>query len=194
MTISEEFVNEALMRIKPGEVIILWTNGETSIEFDDVTSIMINVNSDEYSVLRMIAMARAYNDPLIFSKWAITDELSGRRYSRVASLALLSRLIDYILVESGYEDYVTKSFNESGFRRTLINGPSDLKLRALEALGLDVPFSIEMSHRGSGIINDIIKGLGSDFISRYLDLRSYLLNNTSLEYLLNYLDLLFRDS
>lgn len=191
MVISEEFINEAILRIRPGDVIVVYTNEETSVDIDDIATIKVNINDDEYTVLRMIALAKAHNDPGILSIWAITDELANRRYSKVASLALLSRLIDHILIESGYGDYVLRAFNESEFRNVLINGPEDLKLRALEALGLDIPFSFELSHRESGI-NDVVKGLTGDFITKYLDLRRYLLNNTGLEYLLNYLDLLFK--
>ncbi|WP_291999346.1 hypothetical protein [Caldivirga sp.] len=193
MVISEEFINDALDRIKPGEVIITYTNDQSSVDIDDLVSIKININDDEYSILRLIAVAKAHNDPVLITKWVITDELANRKYSRVGSLALLSRIIDYILIESGYDTYVSRSFNSQELRHTLINGPQDLKLRALEALGLDVPFSFKMANRFDKI-DDVVKGLSGEFISRYLDLRSYLLNNTSLEYLLNYLDLLFRNA
>lgn len=193
MVISEEFVNDALSRIKPGEVIVTYTDDQSSVDINDIISIRINVNDDEYSILRLIAIAKAHNDPVLASKWVITDELVNRRYSRIGSLALLNRIVDYILIESGYDTYVAKSFNEQEFRQILTNGPQDLKLRALEALGLDVPFSFRMANRADDIDN-IVKGLSGGFISKYLDLRSYLLNNTALEYLLNYLDLLFKNA
>ncbi|ABW02497.1 hypothetical protein [Caldivirga maquilingensis] len=193
MVISEEFINEALSRIKPGEVLVIYVDDQSSLDIEDVVSIRINVNDDEYSILRLIAAAKAHNDPVLMSKWIITDELINRKYSRAGSLALLSRIIDYILIESGYDGYVARSFNEQEFRRVLINGSQDLKLRALEALGLDVPFSFRMANRTDDIDN-VIRGLSGEFVSKYLDLRSYLLNNTALEYLLNYLDLLFRNA
>ncbi|WP_291767272.1 hypothetical protein [Caldivirga sp. UBA161] len=191
--VSEEFINEALSRIKPGEVLVTYTNEQSSVDINDITLIKVNANDDEYSILRLIAIAKAHNDPVLVSKWIIPNELANRKYSRVGSLTLLSRIIDYILIESGYDDYVARSFNEQEFRRILTNGPQDLKLRALEALGLDVPFSFRMANRTDDIDN-AIRGLSGGFVSKYLDLRSYLFNNMALEYLLNYLDLLFKNA
>ncbi len=191
----EEFVKEAIDRIQPGDVEVVYVDEGSGIIVEDEggVTIKVGVNDSRRSILKAIALAKAYNDPELVSIWAVTDELRQKPHSREGSLALLARVVDYVLVTAGYLSYVIEDFDKDYLRRLVTSVEPNVKVKAIKVLGLDVPFSIEKAGlKPDEGFEDVVKGINDPFIRNYIKLRTYLLNNTSLEYLLNYLNLIFR--
>ena len=133
--------------------------------------------------------------------WSIPDYLTNNKYAKFLSIALIYRLIDKLMIERGFENYLKNEFENKNLKvikDILKNRENDEKLLAIQLLTYDTPFSFELSNSTIGkelYMNYIVKELLhfelSNFKDKYDDFRDFLRNNFNLESGVNYLEMIF---
>jgi len=141
----------------------------------------------ELMILRELATVRVMNEPELISMWTLS---SNEPLAKLTSLAMMRRVIDYVISTSTAIHVLIDNYEEEEFIESLNCGVS--RHCAIYALALDVPLSIEVAGHPAGISlwNRVRRRAASRLVNVYDDLRSFVRNNFNAESAYNYITMM----
>ncbi len=163
-----------------------------SVEYERAKS--LDLKRLRLLIARELAVLNALNDPLLVGMFVIDESQIEERLAKAVSLAMLRRVVDYVIARSGLEELLMDADDLIQLRGTLETCGLTAEC-AITALAFDVPLSIEVAGNKAlaGMLWErVSKGVENEFAIRYSDFRDFVRNNFNATYVANSLRLFFK--